>query len=541
MIDKPHGSKPLSRHVKTLGASCVQMGANVFGIDARSLAAFRIGVAGILLLDLWYRSRDIGPFFTDTGILPRHVLISLNEFNASSGFQHIWSLHMFNGQDWGQWLLFVVAAFFAVWLLFGYRTQLAATASWVLLVSLDARNPDILNSGDTLLRCMLLWSLFLPLGSVWSLDRLIKRPLTKLPRRFVSVASVGLLMQLAMMYFFSAIAKLIPVWHTEFSGVYYAINCDAYAKPLGIAVREYDGLMKFLTAGSFGLELVGPLLVLSPLWTSRVRIVLIAAFWMFHVGLAATLTLGLFPIICIIAWTVYLPGEFWNELARRTVRLKRIAVVRKAIRAANQLGRRTRNGSSTWLARAESFRWSNRGLKAWLMNGAVGLLLIYVVLWNIRERDVKGWEERIPTLAYNGVGLALGLDQNWGMFSPIPRTEDGWLVMKGTLRDGSVVNLWQPNLPLPWEKPPVVSDTYISQRWRKYLDNLNTDYYALRRLDFCEWLGRRWNAEQANGDTTRQVVVIELYHCIEATPPPGQPFPELETRSLYDYQVLYYD
>lgn len=511
----------------------------VFGIDPRSLAVFRMGVAGILLLDLWYRSREIGAFFTDQGILPRYVLMSLNEFGSQSGYQHVWSLHMYSGQYWAQLLLILVAAFFCVWLLIGYRTRLAAVVSWVLLLSLDSRNPDILDSGDVLLRCMLLWSLFLPLGGVWSIDRLINRPQSKLPRRFVNVASAALLLQLAMVYIFSAIAKMNPVWYWELSGVYYALNCDAFVTPLGMALREYSGLMKLLTAGSFGLELLGPILVLLPFWTSRIRVVLVAAFWMFHVGLGAAMTLGLFPIICIIAWTVFLPAEFWDWLVPRLRWFGRGTVVRKLIRYAARMRRGARRRESSFWARAESIRWPNHGPRSWLINGTLSLVLLYVVLWNVREARLM--EHKILPLELTGIGRVLGLDQNWGMFSPIPRTEDGWIVMKGTLRDGTEVNLWQDQRELPWDKPEVVSDTYVSQRWRKYLDSLSTDAYALRRLNFCEWLGHRWNGRVAPGDTAKQVVLIELIHCIELTPPPGLPFPELEYRALYEYRPLYYD
>merc|ERR1711964_376166 len=119
-------------------------------------------------------------------------------------------------------------------------------------------------------------------------------------------------------------------------------------------------------------------------------------------------------------------------------------------------------------------------------------------------------------------------DQNWSMFAPIPRTEDGWLVMRGTLRDGSEVNLWQPNQPLPWNKPPLVSAVYLSQRWRKYLDNLTIDAHGPHRMYFGDWLQTRWNQEHASGDRQREVIEVELIHRIELTPPPGQPIPEPE-------------
>ncbi len=165
----------------------------------------------------------------------------------------------------------------------------------------------------------------------------------------------------------------------------------------------------------------------------------------------------------------------------------------------------------------------------------MAVLLAYVVAWNVREIDFKRFESRVLPRAWNTPARILGLDQNWLMFAPLPRTEDGWLVMEGTLQDGSVVNLWDFDDPLPWDKPALVSATFRSQRWRKYLDNLTTEGYGAYRMYFCDWLARRWNAERAGDDPGRRVHKVEFSHRIELTPPPGEPMPELETRVLWTW------
>ena len=55
-------------------------------------------------------------------------------------------------------------------LLLGYRTRLAAFWAFVLLASIHVRTPPLLQAGDTLLRVLFFWSLFLPLGARCSLD-----------------------------------------------------------------------------------------------------------------------------------------------------------------------------------------------------------------------------------------------------------------------------------------------------------------------------------------------------------------------------------
>ena len=75
--------------------------------------------------------------------------------------------------------------------------------------------------------------------------------------------------------------------------------------------------------------------------------------------------------------------------------------------------------------------------------------------------------------------------------SEVMIAEDGWLVMRGVLRNGEEVNLWDFDEPLPLDKPPVVSATYKTQRWRKYLDNLTTEPFGLHRIYFVNWLHKR--------------------------------------------------
>ncbi|NIP85312.1 MAG: hypothetical protein GTO03_07040, partial [Planctomycetales bacterium] len=124
----------------------------VFGIDLRSLAAFRIGMGLLLLSDLFCRGQQIAAHYTDLGVLPRGARIAIYDMGDQTGLRYWWSLHMFSGEYLLQLLLFVVAAVFAGWLLIGYRTRLATIASWILLISLASRNPMLLDGGDVLLQ-----------------------------------------------------------------------------------------------------------------------------------------------------------------------------------------------------------------------------------------------------------------------------------------------------------------------------------------------------------------------------------------------------
>lgn len=279
----------------------------LFGIDLRSLALFRVALALHIIIDLINRASDLKAHYTDWGLLPRGALLTQ--------FWRPWyfSLHLLNGQAAFQAVLFLLAGAAALGLLVGYRTRLAAMLSWLLLVSLHARNPVILQGGDTLLRMLLFWSTFLPLGAKYSVDQALTDSPKPHPKAVFSIGSFALLLQVAMVYFFSFLLKDHPIWHNG-EAIYYALNIDQFATPLGHELLKYPGIMKGLTYGVLYLECFGPMLAFVPFWNATFRIAAILLFWSFHAGLAVTMELGMFPYIGMIAWLPFLPGMAWDKL-----------------------------------------------------------------------------------------------------------------------------------------------------------------------------------------------------------------------------------
>ena len=91
----------------------------LWGIDLRSLALFRISLALMVLLDLFNRSFSLSAHYTDLGLLSREFILDA----GPNTWQ--WSIHLFNGTTTGQALLFVIHALFACMMLVGWRTRLA--------------------------------------------------------------------------------------------------------------------------------------------------------------------------------------------------------------------------------------------------------------------------------------------------------------------------------------------------------------------------------------------------------------------------------
>ena len=139
---------------------------NIFGLDLRSLALFRICVAAFVLFDLISRSLDLTAHYTDSGAMPR---IWALQYFAKSPLYRSWnpaylSIHFATGTAVGTAAIFLIHAMAAVGLLLGYRTRLMTFLVWYFVASLDARNPLVLSVGDDVLRVLLFFSIFLPLG-----------------------------------------------------------------------------------------------------------------------------------------------------------------------------------------------------------------------------------------------------------------------------------------------------------------------------------------------------------------------------------------
>jgi hypothetical protein len=284
----------------------------VFGIDLRALAALRIGTGLLILSDLFERAQDVQAFYSDEGTMPRTLLIE--RVSASP-----WcvSFHLLSGQPAVQWFLLLIAAAFAIALILGFHTKAATVVSWILLVSLQYRNPIILQGGDVLLRLLLFWGMFLPWEERYSTGSKARIPISA-AGPFLSVATLALLLQICFVYVFAARLKSDPAWTRDFTAVYDAFSLDHFVKPLGKLLLPYHRTLRAVTALSYWIEAIGAVVALFSSFIGwRLRTAMVFLFMGFHAGMAACLELGLFPAICWVAWLVFLPPPFWNWCERR--------------------------------------------------------------------------------------------------------------------------------------------------------------------------------------------------------------------------------
>jgi hypothetical protein len=418
----------------------------LFGIDLRSLALFRIGLAICVLADVAQRGSDLVAHYTDAGALPADLLFALQG-------RSVWlSLHYWTGaHPLAQAALFAATAIAAAALALGRFTWLANLACWYLVSSVQVRNPLVYIGGDAILRVLLFWGLFLPLGARLSLDAGRTGGRSR-PDLLVSGASAALLLQVAFIYWVTGLRKSGPLWWSG-QAVAYALGADEWATPIGIWLRGQSALLVWLDYLTLGIELAGPFLAFVPGLGAAPRLAAVALFWCFHGGLALCMNIGLFPLFAIVAWLPFLPGQLFRA-----------------------------HGSDPPTAAVPRAR---------VPSIAALLVLLYVVVF--LGEEISG--TRVIPRPLRAVGKVLRLEQSWAMFAPDPPRTSNHYDLVVDLADGAQVRrpaprgfremlfLWRTDLvDLP---PRRILEPFLAgacARWNSAESGPRAERIALRRI-----------------------------------------------------------
>lgn len=573
-----------------------------FSLDYRSLALLRIGIALTIICDLIQRATSLRSHYTDAGVLPRADLLTL--------WQNKWyiSVHMVSGLSSIEALLFIVAGIFAVMLLLGYRTRLAIIASWFLLISLHARNPIVLQGGDVLFRVIVFWMMFLPLGTRYSLDRLFNRIPKAESSSFISPATVAYIIQVCILYIFTAILKTGASWHADGNAVMYALSIDQLITPIGAFIHQFPALMKFLTHATWYTEAFGIILFFIPWKTGYFRIAGILAYVLLQIGFNSGMRLGLFGMIAIVIMLGLLPKEFWEHIVSSvsdwlrknatpglriyydadctfcakishglvkflflhpsTLALKastdptieKILIENNSWVVVDESGAAHLgwDGVVTVISHAPLIRIFSPVLRIWPVrnigehwyrwvanrrrqicepeivaapltkkgrfirasrNAVIVFLTVYIIFWNI---DTLGHTDLVNQKS-EWIGWLTRLDQKFDMFSPTPLTEDGWYVFPGTLKNGTMLDVFTGSgdvygKPLSYKKPAWVAYLYKDQRWQKFLMNLWAAKFEKFRNPYGKYICREWNKTHTGDE---QLQKFDMVFMLEKTLPNG--------------------
>lgn len=284
---------------------------HLFKLDLRSLALARIFLGILAFYDLSRRIPDIEDFFTDSGMMPRWILLEQFQINWKMSL-----LYLNGSYEWALMLL-LIGLVATVTFTFGWRTRISNLVLWIIIVSFQQRFPEAATSGgDMLLRIFFFYSLFLPMNARYSFDAAVSE-VKKTEDEHFSVFTTLWIVQIMLLYIMTFLYKWAPVYHTTFDAVWYMLQLDLFTTDFGRWLGQQYMATKVLSFSAYALEIVGPLLLFIPFKRDIFRGAAVLSFWLFHLGIGATMHLGNFVPICIIIWVGLIPTMWWDWLATK--------------------------------------------------------------------------------------------------------------------------------------------------------------------------------------------------------------------------------
>ncbi|MCH2178479.1 MAG: HTTM domain-containing protein [Mariniblastus sp.] len=445
----------------------------VFSLDLRSLAVFRVAWGLTLIWDLIFRWSSLTAMYTDQGFFTRQISYDYLQHKVGDQWVSLfWSFYWLSGSTEFAAALFIITGLLAVLFVLGCWTRVVTVGLFLLLVSLHYRNPLVLTSGDLYFKTLLLWSIFLPLGKVWSWDaRRAGRTVENQQNPIATLATVGFLFQIIFMYFFTGLSKCNEVW-LQGDAMWYVLRLDIYINPFGRLLLDFPALLRLISWATLFFEVVWVWTLLIPWRNDWFRLSNLIAFMGFHVGIGLSMSIGLFPVICMIAWLPLLPGYLWPGASRTAI-----------------------GGFQTWTELSTIGRLSRL---------VCGGLLAFTLIWNVGNIQHPNTLPLKSALVQK-VGYRMGCEQHFQMFDRPPEVNP-WFVYEAELKDGTRLDLLTGG-EIKSTRPEWVREIFPTFHWRKMHRNMMAQNLDFLRQPLAEYWGKQWN--ETHGPE-QQVVSLRL-------------------------------
>ena len=423
-------------------------------LDERSLAVFRVLVALVVLFDIWlaWSMLDLWP--------------------GLQGFVSGLPLPLLLGSEsWTLGVLLGVYAVLAAGLFLGYQTRWCTLGVWLMSSGYQYTARYTADYHNEILCTLLFWCQFLDLGRRWSLDARRARS-RNTPKRHLleQIAACFFVLTFAHIYLDNVANKFGDAWRQDGTAIWFALKDMGLSSQIGLWAVEHLPFEIFWAAnyGVLAIELLAPILILSPRWRAQTRIVGCCMLFLLHGGLWVFMDLEAFPLTMIAGAFCLLPAAFWSRFtAARPV--SGAGVERVPVAAARKPTLRP-----TFLL--------------WMLL-CVGLVINLEGsrLLSLEEYPYPGsrWIERTKYF--------LGLETEWWMYASEPPDFGGWWVVVARTADGREIDpitLKPPTL----QKPDPKAEVYLKKGasyWFEAPDE--ADSPSRRYADFLAWNDRRSN------------------------------------------------
>jgi len=291
-------------------------------ISPLPMAVYRILLGLLVLANQLLLLPDVMTWFSDRGALS---FATARRVSGGSG------LNVFNFLPHGDamvWIVFVLSCFAAISLAAGFFTRTSAFLTFLFFVTLDHRNPMILNSGDTFLRLGTFFVMFSHAGRALSVDEWRRRKRgEKSATAYPPWAMRVLQVQLSFVYFYAFIWKISGTMWMSGTAVYYTSRLFEFWRFPVPYVFEHFWTIKLWTWGTLLIEFALGTLV----WIKELRYAVLLAGILLHIGIDYSMNIPLFGFIMASAYVTFVDPadlERWLAPVIRKARLEGLGPAR---------------------------------------------------------------------------------------------------------------------------------------------------------------------------------------------------------------------
>jgi hypothetical protein len=325
-------------------------------------------------------------------------------------------------------LIFALGFVLAALVLVGWRTRWTTPLLWLVVLSIQHRNPVLHDHRDVLFTLALCFGSLLPWGAAFSLDARRNRCAT----RYTGLPAIAYVVAIACIYMFAALLKSGPEWRSDFTAVEHAIGVRYWANAAAEDLLAHPTWMAILTVGVLAFEAAVAVLLVSPWRPNLARWLVVVGICALQLGFAIFLWLDTFPMIAAAFALGLIPSSLWRE--------------------------------DSPIELPPRCRWRAR-----IAAGLIGYLLALNVLSVASPGALS--IAAIPA-------ELLGLEQRWTMFAPSPSRLDGWFVIEARTALGSTDLLT--GRPVSWSVPTSFRHGIRTTRELVYMRRLITLGDAVR-------------------------------------------------------------
>lgn len=282
-------------------------------ISPLPIAVYRILLGFLVLAKQLINLPDVMEWYGQRGVI---TFETAKNISGGTGFNLFDWLPQSNGMVW---LVYALTCVFAITLMIGFFTRASAVLLFLFLVTLDHRNPLILNSGDTFLRIGTFYLMFSPAGKLLSVDWWLRRRKGDAdPGMYAPWAMRLIQLQLAFLYLYAFVWKVGGTMWLSGTAVYYTSRLLEFWRFPVPYVFEHMWTIKLWSWFTLIIEFALGTLV----WIKELRYPVLLSGVLLHLGIDYSMNIPLFAYIMMSAYVTFIePGDLERLLRRLKIPL----------------------------------------------------------------------------------------------------------------------------------------------------------------------------------------------------------------------------